>query len=57
MSAAAYKDTRVLDVSYSQILRNKHSFVDLVNSGTSQFMFRKYWKEFQNVKPDSEITI
>ena len=45
------------DVSNSQKFRSKHSFLNLVNSRTSQFLFPKYWMEYWNGKIDSEIKI
>ena len=37
-------------VSCSQNFCGKHSFPNLANGGTSQFMFPKYLMEFENVK-------
>ena len=44
-------------VGYSQKFRGKRSFPNLVNNRTSQFMFRKYWIDYQNVRIDSEVKI
>ena len=42
-------------VSYSQKLCSKSSFPSLVKNRTSQFVFRKYWTEYKNVKIASKI--
>ena len=43
-----------MSVTYSQKFCSNHNFVD---NRISQFMFPKYWIEYQNVKVDSEIKI
>ena len=44
-------------VSYSQKFCGKPSFPNLVNNRASQFLFPKYWIEYQNVNINSEIRI